>query len=153
MDRNSLEEIERLADLPVRVIVVTSSEVPEEGVAAIRAGARGLVFKRLAVDTLMEALHAVMQGDVWMPPNVQAMMAKNLRGAPKIVLTPREREITGHVANGLRNSEVASKLFISEQTVKTHLNHIFEKLDVRDRVELTLYAIRTGIIGALERKR
>lgn len=67
------------------------------------------------------------------------------------VLTPREREIIRHVALGLRNAEVAKKLFISEQTVKTHLNNVFQKLSLRDRVELTLYAARAGIIGVHER--
>ncbi|HYD50222.1 MAG TPA: LuxR C-terminal-related transcriptional regulator, partial [Terriglobales bacterium] len=65
--------------------------------------------------------------------------------------TSREREIIRHVALGLRNAEVARKLCISEPTVKTHLNNIFGKLGIRDRVELTLYAARMGIIGVHER--
>lgn len=66
-------------------------------------------------------------------------------------MTPRERAIVRHVALGLRNAEVARKLLISEQTVRTHLNNIFQKLGVRDRVELALYAARVGIIGVNER--
>ncbi|MFN2378016.1 MAG: response regulator transcription factor, partial [Candidatus Binatia bacterium] len=60
-------------------------------------------------------------------------------------------EVVRHVALGMRNAEVARKLFISEQTVKTHLNNVFQKLGVQDRVELTVYAIRTGLISVHER--
>ena len=76
-----------------------------------------------------------------------------LRQAPQDPLTPREREIIRQVALGLRNAEVAKKLFISEQTVKTHLNNVFQKLGIRDRIDLTLYAARVGIIGLHERSR
>jgi len=69
------------------------------------------------------------------------------------VLTSREREIVRHVALGFRNAEVAQRLSISAVTVKTHLNNVFQKLKIRDRVELTLYAIRTGLIGIHEKAR
>jgi DNA-binding NarL/FixJ family response regulator len=150
MDRSSLIDIERLSER-VPVIVVTASEVPEDAIAAIRAGARAVVFKRFAVETLVDAIEAVRAGDVWMPTSLQAHLAEGLRKSVNEPLTAREREIVRLVALGLRNAEVATKLFISEQTVKTHLNNIFQKLDVRDRVELTLYAIRAGIISAHER--
>ena len=117
----------------------------------VRAGARGVVFKRFAVETLMDAIGAVAAGHVWMPPSLQAHLAAGLRAGPVEPLTNRERDIVRHVALGLRNAEVAKKLFISEQTVKTHLNNIFQKIGVRDRVELTLWAIRTGIIGSHDR--
>jgi DNA-binding NarL/FixJ family response regulator len=82
---------------------------------------------------------------------LQTRMTDDLRGATRISLTSRERDIVRLVAQGLRNGEVAKKLFISEETVKTHLNNIFRKLDLRDRVELTLYAVRVGLIGVSER--
>lgn len=150
MERNSLAEIASLAER-ARVVVVTASEQPEDAIDAIRLGACAVVFKRFAVDTLMDAIHAAAQGHVWMPPSLQAHIATALRETARSPLTPREREIIRHVALGLRNAEVAAKLFISEQTVKTHLNNIFQKLGVRDRVELTLYAARVGIIGIHER--
>jgi DNA-binding NarL/FixJ family response regulator len=131
--------------------VVTANERPEDAIEAIQSGARGVVFKRFAVDTLMHAIHAVMQGDVWMPPSVQAHTVAVLSQTGRGPLTPREREVIRHVALGLRNAEVARKLAISEPTVKTHLNNIFQKLGIRDRVELTLYAARAGIIGLDER--
>jgi DNA-binding NarL/FixJ family response regulator len=147
MDRDSLAEIEKLA-AHAKVIVVTASERVEDALAAIRAGASGIVFKRFAVQTLMDALRAVAEGQVWMPPNLQASMASALREPPRDPLTPREREIVELVAHGLRNAEVAKKLGITEDTVKSHLNNVFQKLNVRDRVQLTLYALRHGIIRA-----
>jgi DNA-binding NarL/FixJ family response regulator len=150
MERNSLVEIEALAG-KVRVVVVTATEQPQDAVDAIRAGARAVVFKRFAVQTLMEAIHTVADGHVWMPPSLQAQIALALRESARQPISQREREIIRHVALGLRNAEVAKKLFISEVTVKTHLNNIFQKLRIRDRVELTLYAARVGIIGVHER--
>jgi two-component system NarL family response regulator len=151
MDRCSLTDIRSLAKRAA-VVVVTANERPEEVVEAIHAGARAVVFKRFAFESLMDALRSVAEGNVWMPPSLQAFVAAHLRSPAEEPLTPREREIVRHVSLGLRNAEVAKKLFISEQTVKTHLNNIFQKLAVRDRVELTLYAARTGIIGIHERE-
>ena len=150
MDRNSLADIEGLARR-VRVLVVTASEQPAEALAALRAGARAVVFKRFAIETLMDAIDAVAEGNVWIPPALQKHLTERLLEPPEEPLTPREREIVRHVALGLRNAEVAEKLSISEVTVKTHLNNIFQKLGVRGRTALALYAIRLGIIGVEER--
>jgi two-component system NarL family response regulator len=150
MERSSLGDI---ATLPraLLVIVVTASEHPADAIAAIRAGARAVVFKRFAVKTLMDAITAVAAGQVWLPPTLQTHLAASLR-EPVDVLTPREREIARLVALGLRNAEVARQLHISPPTVKSHLNNVFQKLGVRDRVELALYAIRAGIVGFSKRK-
>jgi two-component system nitrate/nitrite response regulator NarL len=150
MERSALSEIPALAQ-KAAVIVVTASEDPEEVLAAMQAGARGVIPKRFAIDNLMQAIRAVADGNVWLPPSLQTYMTDTLRLAPRDALTPREREIVRHVGLGLHNAEVGAKLFISEQTVKTHLNNIFGKLGVRDRVELTLYAARVGIIGVREK--
>jgi two-component system NarL family response regulator len=150
MERKALADIEALAER-VAIIVVTASERPDDVLAAMRAGARGVVFKRFAIETLMTALRAVSDGQVWMPPALQAAVATGLRGPAAATLTRREREIARHVGLGLRNAEVGRELSISEVTVKTHINNIFQKLGLRDRVELALYAIRTGIIGVDER--
>jgi len=95
----------------------------------------------------------VMEGHVWLPPALQAEITARLREPTGVSLTRREREIVRHVALGLRNAEVAERLHVTEGTVKTHLNNIFQKLGLRDRVELVLYAVRMGIIGATERRR
>jgi DNA-binding NarL/FixJ family response regulator len=150
MERSSLADIEALVKR-VAIIVVTASERVDDAVMALRAGARGVVFKRFALETLMTAIDAVMHGEVWLPPVVQAAVAAQLQQPAIAGLTRREREVIRQVALGLRNAEVAVRLGISDVTVKTHLNNIFQKVGVRGRVELALYAIRMGIIGAHER--
>jgi DNA-binding NarL/FixJ family response regulator len=150
MDRSSLAEIKTLA-ARTKVIVVTASEHPDDALAAIRAGASGVVFKRFAIESLMEAVRAVTDGQVWMPAAIQTRIASDLREPEPTPLTVRERDIVRHVALGLRNAEVAAKLAISEDTVKTHLNNVFQKLGVRDRVQLTRYALRVGLISVDER--
>ncbi|MBI3768107.1 MAG: response regulator transcription factor [Deltaproteobacteria bacterium] len=151
MERSTLSDIEPLAER-VAVLVVTATERVEDAVAAIRAGARGVVFKRFPIETLLTAVHAVVGGQMWMPPALQADVLARLREPAGAALTRREREIVCHVARGLRNAEVAERLSISEVTVKTHVNNIFQKLGLRDRVELALYAVRMGMIGAHERR-
>lgn len=152
MERSAFVDIEALAER-VAVVVVTATERVEDAIAALRAGARGLVFKRFAIETLMTAIHAVLEGHVWLPPALQAEITTRLREPAGVLLTRREREIVRHVALGLRNAEVAERLHVTEGTVKTHLNNIFQKLGLRDRVELALYAVRMGIIGVTERRR
>ena len=147
MERSSLADIGQLAS-QTRVIVVTASEHPEDALAAIRAGASGVVFKRFAVETLVDAIRTVADGRVWVMPTLHGAEAVEPALEP---LTAREREIVRHVALGLRNAEVATRLAIREDTVKTHLNNVFQKLGVRDRVQLTLYALRRGLIGMHER--
>src|SRR5262249_40884945 len=147
--RNCLADIEELATR-VTVLVVTASQRPEEALAALRAGARGVVFKRFALETLTAAIRAAAEGHVWMPPTLQTHLTAQLTVPAGAQLSAREREIVRHVALGMRNAEVAKRLFISEVTVKSHLNNIFQKLGLRDRVGLTLYAIRVGLIGINE---
>ena len=150
MERSCLVDIEPLSAKTV-VVVVTASERPDDALVALRSGARGVVLKRYAIETLMEAITAVAEGRTWVPPELQQELAERLQEKPGDPLTPREREIIRHVAMGLRNAEVAEKLVISEVTVKSHLNNIFQKLGVRGRTELALYAIRVGIIGVRDR--
>ena len=150
MERNALIDVRALARR-VAVIIVTASEKPDELLGAVQAGARALVLKRFAVETLLEAIDAVVAGQTRYPTEVEALLAAGARvPASAGPLTQRELEIVRCVAAGMRNAEVARQLFITEQTVKTHLNNVFQKLGIRDRVELTLYAIRTGIAGTGE---
>jgi DNA-binding NarL/FixJ family response regulator len=151
MNRWMMEDIPQLSRL-TNVIVLTASESAENGVRALRLGAKGVVQKRFAIETLMMALRSVADGLVWMPPMVQTEFARQESSSGK-ELTPRESEIVRYVASGLRNIEVAERLSITESTVKTHLNNIFQKLAVRDRLELTHYAIKTGMVAVLDRSR
>ena len=151
MDRNALADIASFARR-VQVVVVTASQDPAEALAAIRAGARAVVFKRFAVETLVEALRTVREGHVWLPPALQSELTARLTEPDAKALTSREREIVRLVALGFQNSEIAQRLEIGDATVKTHLNNVFHKLEVRDRVALTLYAIRLGLVGITRRR-
>jgi two-component system, NarL family, response regulator len=144
MERWALSDIGDLVPA-TRVLVLTASESVENAIAAMRLGARAVVQKRFAVQTLMEAIRAVASGLVWMPPDLQAEIAAQWSTSGSRQLTGREVEIVHYVAVGLRNAEIASRLSITETTVKTHLNNIFKKLEVRDRVELAVYALRHGL--------
>jgi DNA-binding NarL/FixJ family response regulator len=151
MERSALAEIETLSTR-IGVVVLTASESSEDALLAVRLGARAVVQKRFASETLMDAIRAAAQGLTWLPPALQTELAKQWRGPETQTLTPREREIVRLVALGLRNAEVAQRLFISEVTVKTHLNNVFQKLSVRDRVGLVRYAIRVGLVGVHEQE-
>ena len=152
MERNALGEIGRLAHL-VRIVVVTASEHPSNALAALEAGANAVVFKRFALETLVEAIRAVRDGYVWLPPSLQAEVRSRAFAKPAERLSTREREIVRLVALGLRNLEIGERLSITEATVKTHLNNVFSKLAIRDRVDLARYAIRIGLIGVDEQVR
>jgi two-component system, NarL family, response regulator len=151
MDRWMMDEIPQLAKVTT-VIVLTASESGENGVQALRLGARAVVHKRFAIETLMTAIQTVRDGLVWMPPTVQAEFAAQGSSTVKR-LTARELEIVRFVAVGLRNAEVAERLSITESTVKTHLNNIFQKIGVRDRLELAHYAIKIGLVSVIGQDR
>jgi two-component system NarL family response regulator len=151
MDRWMMDDIPQLSRL-TNVIVLTASESAENGVKALRLGAKGVVQKRFAIETLMMALRSVADGLVWMPPMVQTEFARQESSSGK-ELTPRESEIVRYVCSGMKNIEVAERLAITESTVKTHLNNIFQKLGLRDRLELTHYAIKTGMVAVIDRSR
>jgi len=143
MERNALADIDTLCK-QVPVVVLTASEVPADAVAAVRKGARAVVFKRFAVENLMDAIRMVASGEVWLPVSLQTQMAAQLRSPRGQMLSPREEEIVRYVGQGLRNAEIARHLGIGEETVKTHLTKIYRKVGVRDRLELALYATRVG---------
>jgi DNA-binding NarL/FixJ family response regulator len=147
MERWVVGDIEGLSRV-TRVVVLTASERKEDAMTALRMGACAIVQKRYAVETLMEAIRAAAQGLVWIPPALQAELATQIRSRTGNQLSNRETEIVRYVAAGLRNAEVAQRLSIGESTVKTHLNNIFQKLGIRDRVELALYAHRVGLAEA-----
>jgi len=108
MDRWMMDDIPQLSRL-TNVIVLTASESAENGVKALRLGAKGVVQKRFAIETLMMALRSVADGLVWMPPMVQTEFARQESSSGK-ELTPRESEIVRYVCSGMRNIEVAERL-------------------------------------------
>ena len=127
-----------------QVLVLTACDEKEEHVRAFRLGAKGVILKDSARQTLMQAIRTVCRGEVWMDPRMSGALADELshmgerrcRSSTRQEngLTERELEIVRLVASGYKNKEVGATLAISERTVKTHLTNIFQKLGVRDRV-------------------
>jgi DNA-binding NarL/FixJ family response regulator len=141
-----------------QVLVLTASDEKEEHVRAFRLGAKGVILKDSARQTLMQAIRTVCRGEMWMDPRMSSALVDELSHMGNdgdVVtmrhengLTERELEIVRLVASGFKNKEVGSTLSISERTVKTHLTNIFQKLGVRDRVGLVMYALKHNLTGA-----
>ena len=146
MDRWVMHEIAELAK-QVKVVVLTGSDRDEDVVASIRLGARAVVHKTFAAETVKDAIRAVADGQVWIPEASRERLARREESGRLKELTRRETEIVCHVAAGLRNAEIAKTLLITEGTVKKHLNSVFKKVSIRDRVELAMYAISNGLIS------
>lgn len=137
--------------LSTRVVLLTAALDDEQLIEAIRLGARGVVLKEMAPEILVDAVRQVHAGGQWLEQGLGGRaLAKllqreeGLREAARR-LTPREMEIVRMVARGLQNRAIGEKLFISEGTVKIHLHHIYEKVKVKGRVELALYAQNKGL--------
>jgi len=137
--------------LPSRVVLLTASMDDNEVLTAMERGVWGMVLKEAAAVSLVDSVRRVSRGERALDQNliVSALdhaleRQSGSRSAPDI-LSRREAEIVKMVAAGLRNKEIAAKLFIGEGTVKTHLHAIYRKLGVHGRVELTLYARERGI--------
>ncbi len=127
------------------------AECPSDAADLFRSGGlRGAVFRSSPLRDVIGAIRAAAAGGAWLPtPALEALLHPEATRETRS-LTDREAEVSRHAALGLRNAEIAAKLFISEQTVKSHLNRVFHKLGVRDRVELTLIATRSGLISAAD---
>jgi len=138
--------------LPTRAVLLTAALDEDELAEAVRLGVRGLVLKELAPKLLVQCIRQVHAGELWLEKrSVAGALEKLLRreaGKQEVarVLTPREVEIVHQVAAGLRNKEIAERLFIGEGTVKIHLHNIYQKLGVDSRLKLTRYAQEKGLI-------
>ena len=136
-----------------RVLILTGVLNPDAHRAAIRKGAMGIVLKEHAADLLLKAIKKVHDGEVWIDRSMMGMMIQELsrpnhsdpETAKITSLTSREREVIELVGEGLKNKQIAERLFISETTVTHHLSSVFSKLAVSDRLELTIYAFRHGL--------
>lgn len=137
-----LKEI-RASGLKVKVLMLTTSDTEADIAQSIKAGADGYVLKDCEPEKLIGAIRAVAAGGTFFPEEVARLYQQHL-SAPG--LSPRETEILTLVAKGLSNTAIAQLLDISGETVKMHIKHIFEKLDVTDRVEAVTMAISRGFI-------
>jgi two-component system, NarL family, nitrate/nitrite response regulator NarL len=139
-----------------RIIILTGLRDTEAHRQAVLAGAMGIVKKEKAAEVLISAIERVCAGDAWLDPSLVAGVLTEMTGSGRTrkadpemekiaTLTNREREVIALVGEGIKNKEIARRLFISETTVRHHLTSIFDKLAVADRVELLIYAYRHGL--------
>ena len=132
------------------VIIFTRSERRADIYATLRAGARGYVAKSQPIDVLADAINSVHAGNGWIQPSTIATVLEFLRtgNMPMISrkdMSDREIEVIALVARGYENNEIAEMLGISGKTVKNHVSNILSKLDMTNRVQLAVFAVRTGI--------
>jgi DNA-binding NarL/FixJ family response regulator len=126
-----------------RIIMLTTFEGDVEIRRALQAGALGYMLKTMPRRQLVETIRKVHSGKKHIPPEIAAQLAEHLSDES---LSPREVDVLQRIAGGNRNSDIATLLFISEETVKGHVKHIMEKLGASDRTEAVAIGIRRGII-------
>jgi len=166
---DGIEVTRRLAETTpgLPVVVLTTYAEDERVLAALQAGARGFLTKDAGAAEIEQALLAAAHGRGALSPDVQRLLLEALRtgasfGVPAAQsaappadqtalttltgLTGRELEVVRLIAAGLSNNEIAERLFVSTATVKTHINHVFAKTNLRDRAQLVAYAFRAGVV-------
>lgn len=136
-------------ELPdTEVIALTSIATDQMIIGAMRAGAIGYILKETGGDDLRQAIKAAAAGQVLLSPQVAAHLVGSYREPPSSnTLTKRELEVLGYLANGESNKEIADHLFVSEETIKTHVSNILGKLGMTSRTQAALHAIRIGLIS------
>jgi DNA-binding NarL/FixJ family response regulator len=150
---DGVDALRRLRELDnrARVLVVTSFTEQRTVVPALRAGAAGYVYKDVDPDALAGAIRAVHAGHILLQPEVAGALLSQEEGTSGQgragSLTEREREVLGLIADGRSNREIARALVLSEKTVKTHVSNILMKLDLADRTQAALWAVRHGAAG------
>ncbi|MET9733442.1 response regulator transcription factor [Streptomyces sp. NPDC006458] len=139
-----------------KVLVLTTFDLDEYVYEALRAGASGFLLKDTSADQLAEAVRVVAAGDALLAPGITRRLIaefSRLDGAPRPPLkervgdlTERETEVLALIARGLSNAEIAEKLVVAEQTVKTHVGRILVKLGLRDRTQAAVFAYESGLV-------
>jgi two-component system NarL family response regulator len=145
----------RKRKVPARIVMLSGFDDERFVLDAWKAGIHGYILKDTATAELVRAVRCVAEGEVWVGEGFLCRVMDKYRaalegradaGARPGGLTPREVEVLRLLAAGLRNKEIAARLFLSEKTVKVHLSHIYQRLGLDDRVEVALYAIRHGLV-------
>ncbi|MEW2067969.1 response regulator transcription factor [Streptomyces sp. NPDC007346] len=139
-----------------KVLVLTTFDLDEYVYEALRAGASGFLLKDASADELAHAVRVVAAGDALLSPNITKRLIvefSRTAGAPRVPLkerigdlTERETEVLSLIAAGLSNAEIAGRLVLAEQTVKTHVGRILVKLGVRDRTQAAVFAYESGLV-------
>ncbi|MFP5322950.1 MAG: response regulator [Acidimicrobiia bacterium] len=148
----------RSAELPTRVLVLTTFDLDEHVFDALRAGASGFLLKDAPPDDLVHAVRVIAAGDALLAPSVTRRLIEQVgQASPAPVgpvddvrlgrLTEREHEVLVLMARGLSNVEIAEQLYLGEATVKTHVGRVLMKLEVRDRVQAVVLAYELGVVA------
>jgi DNA-binding NarL/FixJ family response regulator len=154
---DGLEATRRIlaADDKARILILTTFDLDEYVYEALRAGASGFVLKDDPPEQLLEAIRVVAGGDALLSPSITKRVIKQFTrirnpSPPEQLgdLTEREADVFRLIARGLSNAEIGRELYISEATVKTHITHILQKLDLRDRVQAVVLAHESGLLEA-----
>jgi two-component system NarL family response regulator len=133
----------RALDPQARVVVLTTYDADEDIARALQAGAKAYILKDIAAEALVTCIRDVLAGKTYLAPAAAAKLAERVT---QVQLTPRELAALQLMANGSSNKEIAVALEISERTVKSHLAHLFEKLQVTSRTEAVRVATRRGLV-------
>ncbi len=150
---DGLEATRRIlaTDSDARILILTTFDLDEYVYEALRAGASGFVLKDDPPEQLIAAVRTVSAGDALLSPTITKRVIREFARIPRPSppkelddLSERERDVFRLIARGLSNAEIGSELFISETTVKTHVTHILQKLDLRDRVQAVVLAYQAG---------
>jgi DNA-binding NarL/FixJ family response regulator len=129
----------------IRVVVLTTYETDASILTAIEAGASGYLLKAAPQEEILAGIRSVARGEVALAPSIAAMLVNRVK-QPAVSLSAREKEVLALVSQGLSNPAIAKQLFLSEATVKTHLLHAFEKLEVSDRTRAVTKAMELGLL-------
>lgn len=138
-----------------RALILSAYDDDQEISSALIAGASGYVLKTVGGERLAENIRSVSRGEVLLAPSVAAKVVRQLSRLREEAskqeealesLTPREREVFFLASRGLKNSEIAGELYLSEKTIKTHLRNIYNKLSLTSKAELRLFAVRMGLV-------
>jgi len=145
-----LEEIKK-KNIPVKVLMLTVHSEAEYLVQAVDIGANGYILKDSGSEELKKAIQSVMEGDSYIQPSLipslnSRLVNRDIDKEKIAALTKREMEILTQIAGGMFNKEIAMNLNISERTVKNHISNIFKKIDVFDRTQAAVFAIRNNIV-------
>lgn len=136
------------------VLVLTTFDDDEILAAALRAGASGFLLKGVPTDDLQKAVRVIAEAGAWLDPSVTGRVLTTYRAAPAptahdrrlAALTARERDVLALIGQGLSNAEIAARFVVGEGTVKTHVNHVFAKLQLRDRAAAVVAAFDFGLV-------
>jgi DNA-binding NarL/FixJ family response regulator len=154
---DGLEATRRIlaADDMARILILTTFDLDEYVYEALRAGASGFVLKDDPPEQLLAAIRTVAAGEALLSPAITKRVIKQFTRIPQPApprevedLTERELDVLRLIARGLSNAEIGAELYISETTVKTHITHLLQKLNLRDRVQAVVMAYETGLFDA-----